>query len=254
MKTIIAVLCLILLYYFVLPALKNKMAFHPPELSVDYPQNTIDIKVSPKVNLKAVYLENKNSPYTVLFSHGNAQDISTVQETMDLLHDSGLSVLCYDYRGYGKSSGTPDTTNLAPDVLKVIDFMQTQLNIPARKIIVWGHSLGSVPSIAAASSRKVAALVCQSGFSAAHTLVGLPLDIVPELNNLRKFPSIKCPAVFIHGKLDRVIPFEHGQALHENYKGPKAKIWVDSAGHNDIPAQTYRQAVTAALEMVKQGQ
>lgn len=107
------------------------------------------------------------------------------------------------------------------------------------RIILFGHSLGSGPSFYLASRHKVAGMIVEGAFLSAFRVMThvklLPFD---RYDNLKRLSSIDCPILFIHGRLDKVVPFWHGQTLYRKYQGPKTRYWVADAGHNNLRQMT----------------
>ncbi|KAF1742715.1 hypothetical protein MXB_5338, partial [Myxobolus squamalis] len=95
--------------------------------------------------------------YTILYSHGNASDLG---HHYNILMELGIFLNCnivsYDYSGYGLSTGVPSEQNIIKNIEKVYNFMVQNLKIEKHSIILYGHSLGSVPTINLASKEEVA--------------------------------------------------------------------------------------------------
>lgn len=215
----------------------DRMIFLPPPASYDehrLPITWADAGNGTRVAM--LYLPNPEARYTLLFSHGNAEDLGYLAPFLSLLRDAGFAVLAYDYRGYGLSSPVKPTVVLAGEDEQAVFRHATQvLGIPASRIILHGRSVGSGPAIALATREPVAGLVVESGFVSTYRVMTrwplLPFDKFP---NLELMPSVRCPVLVIHGRQDEIIPFWHGEALHAAAPQPKQAFWVDGAGHNDL--------------------
>jgi abhydrolase domain-containing protein 17 len=229
-------------------AFSDRMMFQPPRSS--YTARSLPITSIPVdgATLAALYLPNPAARYTILYSHGNAEDLGYVAPQLQQLHDAGFAVLGYDYRGYGTSTGGPPTTRKATeDAAAAYDYAVRVLGIPPERIVLFGFSVGSGPTMELAALRPVAGVILQSPFKSAFTVVTvvpiLPFDRFPNLKHIRQ---LRAPVLIIHGTRDAIIPFRHGIQLYDAAPGPKQHLWVEGADHNDVVSVAGSQ-YTAAL-------
>ncbi len=207
-------------------------------------------------SIAALYLENPNAQFTLLLSHGNAEDLGRIRAWCDYLKLSGFSVLAYDYEGYGTSDGTPTEAAANRDELAVYDYLKTTLRISPNHIIAMGKSLGSGPATYLASKEPVAGLVLQSPYTSTFRVMThyriLPFD---KFANYRIIDRVQCPILIIHGTADSMIPIWHGEELYKLANEPKFHLWVDGANHNDleeVAGERYAQTLQQfALELAK---
>ncbi|MGI8641233.1 MAG: alpha/beta hydrolase [Pyrinomonadaceae bacterium] len=198
-----------------------------------------------KISVK--YFQNPNAEYTILFSHGNAEDIGTATSFLKELQTAGFSVFAYDYRGYGTSEGKPSEENSYQDIETAYNYLTNELKIQPEKIIIHGRSLGGAVSIDLASRKTCGGLVVESSFvSAFRVLTKYKVFPFDKFQNLSKIKQVKCSILFIHGKQDNIIPFWHGEKLFANANEPKFSFWLDEANHNNIFVKSktnYLQAI-----------
>jgi pimeloyl-ACP methyl ester carboxylesterase len=189
-------------------------------------------------SIAALHLVNPAAHYTLLYSHGNAEDLYDGQWLMEDLRRQGFAVLAYDYRGYGVSGGGPATTAKAClDAEAAYDYLVKTLRVPPERIILYGRSVGTGFAVHLASRRPAAGLVLESPFvSAFRVMTHWPLFPFDKLPNLRDIRRVKCPVLVMHGTADRVIPCWHGRAVYAAAPEPKRCLWVEGAGHNDMQA------------------
>lgn len=175
------------------------------------------------------YVPAKSAKGTVLFSHGNAGNISGRLETLRILHTLDLNVLMYDYRGYGNSEGssTEETTYL--DAMAAWDFLTNQKEIPASEIILMGRSLGGAVSAWLAANTKPAALILESTFTSAKDLAAELYPIFPvrmlmkfDYPTLKYLRTISVPLLVSHSTNDGLVPFHHGKELFNAAGEPKS--------------------------------
>ena len=194
---------------------------------------TLIINKNEKIATK--YLKNPNAEYTILFSHGNSEDLGTIDTYLQLLYKSGYSVFAYDYRGYGLSDGKASENNTYEDILTSYNYLTKTLKIPGKNIIALGRSIGTGPSVELAKEKKIGALILESGFISAYSVfTRFQILMGDKYQNLKKLKKIDTPTLFIHGKKDTIIPLWHAKKLYQTSNGPKDFYWVEGADHNNL--------------------
>ncbi|KAM9385466.1 alpha/beta hydrolase domain-containing protein 17A [Pholidichthys leucotaenia] len=179
-----------------------------------------------------------NSRFTVLFSHGNAVDLGQMSSFyIGLGSRINCNIFSYDYSGYGFSTGKASEKNLYADIDAAWHALRTRYGISPENIILYGQSIGTVPTVDLASRYECAAVVLHSPLTSGMR-VAFPdtkktycFDAFP---NIEKVSKITSPVLIIHGTEDEVIDFSHGLALFERCPKAVEPLWVEGAGHNDI--------------------
>jgi hypothetical protein len=186
-------------------------------------------------SIAAVYLPNPGARYTLLYSHGNAEDVGDDIGLLAEYRRAGFAVFAYDYNGYGVSEGRPSEAAVFGDVEAALDYLTGTLHVPAERVISIGHSLGAAAAIHLAAKRPVAGLIAQAPFLSAFRLV-TRVQVVPweKFNNARTIQRVHCPVLIVQGRQDEVIPFWHGERMFKLANEPKQHLWIDGAGHNDL--------------------
>eukprot|EP00927_Polykrikos_kofoidii_P038821 TRINITY_DN33262_c0_g1_i1.p1 TRINITY_DN33262_c0_g1~~TRINITY_DN33262_c0_g1_i1.p1 ORF type:complete len:327 (+),score=52.79 TRINITY_DN33262_c0_g1_i1:158-1138(+) len=185
------------------------------------------------------HFRRAESTRTLLFSHGNSTDIGIMfHHLRDLCHKVKVDVFAYEYSGYGESSGVPSEEDLVLDIEAAYHYLTVDCNLPDEQIVLYGQSIGSVPSIEMAVKAGVGGLILhsamKSGLGVIHNVkTTFWFDVFQNAARMRKVHS---PVFIIHGTADTEIPFEHGVALYEACPSQSAfdPWWVKEAGHNDI--------------------
>jgi fermentation-respiration switch protein FrsA (DUF1100 family) len=212
----------------------DTMIFCPPPASYRDNEKIIKLK-SGDSYISAVFLPAPNARFTILFSHGNAEDIGLNVEYSESLRRLGFSVLSYDYSGYGTSSGTPSEENTYRDVDAAYDYLVNDLQIAPQQIIAFGRSLGGAVAVDLASRREIGGLIVESSFVTAYrVMTRVALFPIDKFKSISKMSQIRCPVLVIHGTKDKTIPLWHGEKLFEEASTPKLPLWVDGAGHNNL--------------------
>uniref|UniRef100_A0A6J0SJJ4 Alpha/beta hydrolase domain-containing protein 17A n=1 Tax=Pogona vitticeps TaxID=103695 RepID=A0A6J0SJJ4_9SAUR len=192
--------------------------------------------------------------FTVLFSHGNAVDLGQMCSFyISLGTRINCNIFSYDYSGYGVSTGKPSEKNLYADVDAAWQALRTRYGISPENIILYGQSIGTVPTVDLASRYECAAVILHSPLTSGMR-VAFPetkktycFDAFP---NIDKVARITSPVLFIHGTEDEVIDFSHGLALYERCPKAVEPLWVEGAGHNDI--ELYSQYLERLRKFISQ--
>ena len=201
-------------------------------------------------HLAATNPESTNSPIG-LFFHGNAENVESTYQLQRWFKAMGLSSVSFDFRGYNKSSGWPSDAGLQLDVKAVLKFLQEELNLKDRPLILLGVSIGSGLAAYASQLTDARALVLISPYTNLRTLIGeLPLFgmlhplVWYSLETKDSIRALKDTCLILaHGTADTTIPVHHSDELFKNasHIKDKAFIRVDGAGHNDLFAKAYKQ-------------
>lgn len=197
--------------------------------------------------------ESKNNP-TIIFLHGNAQNISSHLRSVWWLPHEGYNVFMFDYRGYGYSQGEATTDGLHQDVHAAMKYVFTQLPINKDKVLIYGQSLGGALAITATPQSEyfsqVRGVIIEGTFSSyrrvAREALGswwltwafqwpLSFTITDKHRPIDQISSISPkPLLIIHGAEDKVIHPQHSHDLLKAAKQPKQFWLVENAGHNNV--------------------
>ncbi|MCT7948656.1 alpha/beta hydrolase [Ancylothrix sp. C2] len=213
----------------------EKQIFQPQISTYQESRDMLKLTSANGKRISAVYLPNAKASFTVLYSHGNAEDLGDIRPYLQQLHRLGFSVFAYDYQGYGTSEGTPSEQNAYADINAAYNYLTQSLKISPARIIVYGRSVGSGPSVDLASRERVAGLILESAFvSAFRVVTKIPILPFDKFANIDKIGRVRCPVLVMHGTADDLIPLWHGEALFKAANPPKHYFWVEGGGHNDL--------------------
>jgi len=209
--------------------------------------NLIFLSTRSQHQIPVIHVKQEQSKYTLVFSHGNAEDVGAIEHWLYRLSNYlKVSIVVYDYPGYGLSTwSTSREEKLEPSEQlcyeacdAVYKYLVTQGVKPADSLIAYGRSLGTGVTVDIASRKPFRGVILQSPFRSAvrvvsNTFVTLPLDIFVSQDKIRK---VYAPIYIFHGKSDTVINYQHAIYLYEllNKKYAYQPWWIDGAGHNDI--------------------
>jgi alpha-beta hydrolase superfamily lysophospholipase len=214
--------------------------------------------------LHAWFYENPNSDKLLLVHHGNAGNISTRYQLGDFLHDAGANVLLYDYRGYGRSSGTPTTQALLDDGEAATEFAQRRLKFAPEKIIHYGESIGSGVACNAAAKSKCGGLIFHSGLSSLPS-VGRRIfgflrpypDVffpVPQMQNAEQIASVHAPVLLIAAIPDSIISYHESETVYARANQPKELVLLKESNHNSTTGNDFALVDAALRKFLIQGQ
>ena len=199
----------------------------------------------------------------ILFFHGNGEIVADYDELGPVYNRMGINFLPVDYRGYGRSTGSPTVTAMMRDSRVVFEFVKNWLgeNGYGGPLVAMGRSLGSasVAEIAFNHEDKLDALIIESGFAYAMPLLELlgvdaaSIGFREEdgFRNVDKVREFDKPLLIIHAEFDHIIPFSDGQALHDASKSrDKTLLKIRGANHNDIFARGLIEYMSAVKKLV----
>ena len=237
---------------------QRTMVITPARLGLDY--RDVYIRTPDAVRLHAWYLPARGKARgTVLFLHGNAENISTHIASVYWLPARHYNVLLPDYRGYGESAGTPSLPGLVTDAETAISWLAAQPEVQNRGMAVFGQSLGgslAVYAVAHSPHRsRIKALIIDSAFSSYRRIarekladfwltwafqVPLSRTVDDRYSPIYTVADISpIPLLIIHSVHDPIVPIGHAEALYAAAKQPKELWKIAEGGH--IQAMTHAE-------------
>jgi fermentation-respiration switch protein FrsA (DUF1100 family) len=204
------------------------------------------------------YVPHENPTATILFLHGNAGNITDRVYTLERLHEVvGASVLILDYRGYGRSSGTPSEKGVLADARAARAWLAKKENLPESEIVMMGESLGGGVAVDLAATDGARALVLISTFSSLPDVGAYHYPLFPvqflmhtRLNSASKIPNYHGPLLQFHGRDDTIVPFRFGKKLFDAANEPKELVISDRHDHNDYVPTSFYERLKTFLEEV----
>lgn len=192
----------------------------------------------------------------LLFFHGNAGSREHRLHNLQLLWQAGISVLIFDYRGYGGSTGKPSEPGLIKDGLTAHDWLVRRF--PGRPIAYFGRSLGGAVAARVALERQPQRLILESVFTSVPEMAGKVFPIPgigllakTQWNALNAIGKLEMPLLMIHGDADEVVPYAMGQQVFKaSAAKEKAFHTVPGGRHNDtyvVAGNAYKKWLTDFL-------
>ena len=211
------------------------MIFPRPPVRYELTSEYVQLTTPDGIKLAGRFWPSPGAKFTLLYLHGNYEDLGSVGEYVPEFLQHGYSVFAIDYRNYGHSGGAPTETNTYTDVQLAYEYLRDKLGVPADRIIIWGYSLGSGPAVELALSQPAAGLVLQGAYvSAYRVMTNIPLFPGDKFVNIRKVPRLSLPVFYIHGTDDGTVRFWHGEKLYAATTARKSKLFVAGGHHGGL--------------------
>lgn len=179
----------------------------------------------------------------VVFFHGNGGNVSHRLQKIKELGRLGLGVFIVDYRGYGRSPGSPNDAGVLRDAEASFRAARERAAAAGVPLGIYGESLGTILAVRQAAAHDETAFVILEGSfpgkKAVAAQVPLYWPFLPLLGGaLEMGPHavrVACPVLVMHAREDEVIPFALGRAVHDRLTGSRQREWyeVPRGGHND---------------------
>mmetsp|Transcript_51550 Transcript_51550/g.116003 ORF Transcript_51550/g.116003 Transcript_51550/m.116003 type:complete len:261 (+) Transcript_51550:82-864(+) len=238
-----------------------RLVFQPPMPSYSRDPNLIWLTTSRSEVIPAFYINREGARYTLLFSHGNAEDLGLIiRYFREVSHILRVNVFSYEYTGYGMSTGRPEEAAVYSDVEAAFKYVRDIIGTHWTQIVPYGRSIGTAPSVHLATLTAVRGVILQSPMVSIYRIpfrlrFTLPGDVFA---NIDKISDVCCPVFIIHGTRDEIVPVWHGQGLYDicNKKGTAYDAYVvDGADHNNLEVQAgdvFYERLSRFLEHLEQ--
>jgi len=188
-------------------------------------------------DVEAFFFPAQSRAPTVIITHGNAELIDNYRVVGEWYQQQGFTVLIPEYRGYGRSKGTPSKDALVADLIAFYDRLRDHPAVDSTQIYFYGRSLGGAIAAAASRARPPKALVLESSFTSVRQLARerrfpgfLVGDSFDSEAALRLAPF---PVLLIHGRSDDIVPVHHIEQMATAI--PNSTVLLLDCGHNDCP-------------------
>jgi len=212
----------------------------------------VDLRSEDGTGLHGWWLPVAHASRTALFLHGNAGNVSHWLDVAVAFRDVGWNTMLLDYRGYGRSEGTPSEFGTYMDARAAYRYLTMERGIASSTIVVVGRSLGGGIATWLVDHHPCAGLVLEATFTSiadvvatAFPLPGIGRFVKLGYESLSRIGRLSVPLLVVHGRNDDLVPFAHGRALFEAAPEPKRFVEL-RGGHNDA-FTTDRETYVRAL-------
>ena len=219
----------------------------------------VQIQAADGVTLQAWFIPSgtkQPSPTAIVFN-GNAGNKAYRGSLAEALRGLGLSVLLFDYRGFGDSDGSPTERGLYEDARAVQRYVAGRSDVRADRLVYFGESLGSAVAVRLAVEHAPAALILRSPFTSLEDVGRLHYPILPvrwllrdRFSSIDAIKSVRSPVLIVAGDRDRIVPLEQSRRLFERAGEPRDLVVVRGADHNDASLLDGRELMKAVQKFV----
>ena len=218
----------------------ERLIFFPDRLMPPAPLGVADrfMTTADGVRIHGWWVAPPGATTALVWSHGNAGNIGNRAPVLLELAARNLAVLAYDYRGYGRSEGSPDEAGVYRDAEAAYDDVRA-LGFPPERIVSFGESLGGAVSIRLATERPVAGVAVVATFTSLREVARVHYGLAgaaigTRFDTLARLDRLHVPLLVAHGDRDEIVPYELGERLFAAAGEPKQFLRVPGATHNDV--------------------
>jgi fermentation-respiration switch protein FrsA (DUF1100 family) len=190
------------------------------------------------VRLHGWYVGRENAQGVALILHGNAGSIALRLDWLRMFHDLGYAAFIVDYRGYGRSSGSPSEEGTYEDARLAWAHLESR-GWKGEDIVLLGESLGGAVAAHLAARERPRALILHSTFTSVPDMAAQLYRFLPvrwlarfRYDTRAALRDVQAPVLIAHSPRDEIVPFTHAQALFAAASDPKRLLEL-AGGHND---------------------
>jgi len=245
-KVYTIIISLVLIYIIVIVFLnfyQRKIIYHPfvssySKTEKEFKYKEVIIETNDNLKLKSWFHEKdiKNKK-TLVFFHGNAGDLSNRIYKLNVLKGLDINFLILAYRGFSGNLGKPSEKGLYEDAKSTLKWLN-ELGIKDNQIIIYGESLGASVAVEVSQNKNFSGIILEAPFTSM-TRIGkkyypiFPVNLIlkDKFNTIDKLKNIKSPVMVLHGKKDKIVPFEMGEEVFDKLKKPKFSYFTKEDDH-----------------------
>ena len=202
--------------------LKDQMVAEPTEIE------KVKIKTKDNIDLTGWFYNRETNKFkTVLFFHGNAGSLRNRTYKLNHFKDLKVNFLIIAWRGFSGNKGKPDETGLYEDAESAIRWLKNK-GVDEKNIILYGESLGTSVAVEIAQNKNYAGIILESPFTSMLDMGKKYYPFFPvrfllkdKFESNKKITNISIPLLIIHGKVDKIVPYEMGKRMYELANEPK---------------------------------
>jgi hypothetical protein len=229
----------------VLYVMQRSMLYHPiatrispAEAGLPEAQEVV-LTTSDGEKLVAWHVPPQGDKPVVIYFHGNAEIVAWRAKRHRATIADGTGLIAVNFRGYGGSTGTPTEDGLHRDALAAYEFAAARYQ--PRRIVLWGHSLGTGVAVRLASEKPVGKLILEAPYSSTADVAASLFPWAPvrwlmkdQLRSDERIGAVHVPLLIMHGAQDDAIPIRFGERLFALANQPKRLVRFDKGGHIDL--------------------
>ena len=227
--------------------IEDRFIFHPDHVTDRDPSHIgvrfedVFFTTQDGLRLHGWFIPHQDARATLVWFHGNAGNISGRLLNIKLLHDRiNTNIFIFDYRGYGRSEGTVSEKGTYLDGEAAINYLLGRHEAAARRLILFGRSLGAAVAAEMAIRFASLGLILESPFVSIPEMARAIFPSLPiawllqtRYDTMEKVRLVKTPILVLHGDRDATVPFAQGKRVFEIASHPKKFHRIVGASHND---------------------
>ena len=225
------VLLLIIVFFF-----QGNLLYHPT--TDNYLQNQAErepaeiekVKITTKDKINLIgwfYNRNLEEFKTILFFHGNAGSLENRTYKLNHFKNLNLNFLIIAWRGFSGNKGKPNEMGLYEDAKSAIKWLKAK-GVKEKNIILYGESLGTGVAVEVAQNKNYAGVILESPFTSMvnmgkkyYPFFPVNLLLKDKFESYKKINNIFVPVLIMHGKVDKIVPYDMGKKMYELANEPK---------------------------------
>ena len=227
------------------------------------PVQDVALLASDGVRLHAWWIPAENAKFTFLAFHGNASNIANRAEVYRFLHQTPANVLALEYRGYGRSEGSPSEAGIYRDADAAYQYVVQSKGVVPETIISFGQSLGTAVAAHLAAKSRVGGVILEAPFPSASSmsrrifwfLPGVSFVVAGQLQAEKRVQEISAPILIVHCTDDPVVPPDLAEQVYAAANSPKFVLRVKCECHEEsslMAPEQYRAALQSFLAAVSE--
>ena len=220
------------------------------------PHEDVHFTSADGTKLHGWYVEHPQARAAILYCHGNGEHVAYNADLLQMLRDEfRVSVFAFDYRGYGRSEGTPFETGILEDAEAAQAWLARRTGLAQGDLVLMGRSIGGGVAVHLAAKNGARGLILESTFSslpeaAARQFPWLPVGWLMKnrYDSMTKIAGYRGPLLLSHGESDTLIPMELSRKLFDAAGGEKEFYCVSGGDHNCLQPAEYYQRLDEFLD------
>ena len=225
------ILLVIVVFFF-----QRNLLYHPSvdnyikDQNVTEPTEIEKVKITTRDNIDLLgwfYNRDIQKFKTILFFHGNAGSLKNRTYKLNHFKDLKVNFLIFAWRGFNGNKGKPSEIGLYKDAESAIRWLKMK-GINEKDIILYGESLGTGVAVEIAQNKNYAGIILESPFTSMVNMGKKHYPFFPvrfllkdKFESYKKLNNISVPILIMHGKVDKIVPYDMGKKMYELANEPK---------------------------------
>ncbi len=251
-----------LLVLLLLLLLENTLLYPAPRFplgdweAADLPHEEVWFSSADGTQLHGWYVEHPQPRAIVLYAHGNGEHVAYLASFLRHLRDEQrLSVFAFDYRGYGRSEGSPQEQGILEDGTAAQLWLAERTGKRPDELVLMGRSLGGAVVVDLAARHGARGLILQSTFTSLPDAAACRYPWAPvhwlmrnRYDSLTKITRYDGPLLASHGTADTLVPYALGRTLFDAAPGRKEFFNIEGGHHNQSEPREYYRLLDGWLD------